>query len=49
MNLAGLSDSITAIDSEREECPRCHSRSRIAHGLCLGCLLESGIVTEGGE
>ncbi len=42
MNLAGLTDSLAAIDSAPNECPVCHATSRIAHGLCLSCLLQSG-------
>ncbi len=46
MNFAGLTDSLAAIDSAPEKCPVCHSSSRIAHGLCLGCLLRSGSFEE---
>ena len=42
MNLAGLTDSIAAIDSAPKQCPVCGASSRIACGLCLGCLLRSG-------
>jgi TolB-like protein/predicted Ser/Thr protein kinase len=47
MNLAGLTDSIAAIDSSPNECPVCHATSRIAHGLCLSCLLQSGAEHDG--
>src|SRR4029077_8591196 len=46
MNLAAVTDSLAAIASAPNECPRGHSSSRIARGLCLGCLLESGTESE---
>ena len=43
MNPAGLTDSIASIVSSPNECPRCHAASRIGPGLCLGCLVQSGM------
>lgn len=31
------------------ECPECHGSSRIAHGLCLGCLLKTGLDDDAGD
>ncbi|MGI8890417.1 MAG: protein kinase domain-containing protein [Chthoniobacterales bacterium] len=42
MNICGFSDALSVVGSEPRECPRCHTSSRIAHGLCLGCLLLAG-------
>ena len=42
MNLFGLTDSLATLVSRPNECARCHTISRIAHGLCLSCLLHSG-------
>ena len=43
MNLCGLTDSLATLHAASDECPRCHLNSRVAHGLCLGCLLQAGI------
>ena len=42
MNLSGLTDSLAMLAAPPDECPRCHTISRIAHGLCLVCLLQTG-------
>jgi tetratricopeptide (TPR) repeat protein/tRNA A-37 threonylcarbamoyl transferase component Bud32/TolB-like protein len=42
MNLCGLTDSLATLGASPNECPHCHTASRIAHGLCLACLLRSG-------
>jgi eukaryotic-like serine/threonine-protein kinase len=42
MNLSGLTDSLTMLAVPPDECPSCHTISRIARGLCLSCLLRSG-------
>ena len=42
MNLSGLTDSLAMLAAPPNECPRCHTISRIAHGLCLACLLQTG-------
>ena len=39
----GLSDSIASVIGDPRPCPHCDSSSRIAGGLCVGCLLESGL------
>ncbi len=45
MNLCGLTDSLAALHSPGD-CPRCHTQSRIGHGLCLSCLLRGGAEDE---
>ncbi len=42
MNFSGLTDSLAMLAAPPDECPRCHTTSRIAHGLCLSCLLQTG-------
>ena len=42
MNLCGLTDSLATLVAQPNECARCHTISRIGHGLCLSCLLRSG-------
>ena len=43
MNLGGLTDSVASVVDDVEKCPDCNSTSRIGHGLCVGCLLQSGL------
>jgi tetratricopeptide (TPR) repeat protein/tRNA A-37 threonylcarbamoyl transferase component Bud32 len=38
----GLTDSMATLAATPNECPRCQTISRIAHGLCLSCLLRAG-------
>jgi tetratricopeptide (TPR) repeat protein/predicted Ser/Thr protein kinase/TolB-like protein len=39
----GLSDSIASVIADPVQCPHCESSSHIAGGLCVGCLLQSGL------
>ena len=39
----GLSDSIASVIADPAQCPHCDSSSHIAGGLCVGCLLQSGL------
>ncbi|HZE13377.1 MAG TPA: serine/threonine-protein kinase, partial [Chthoniobacterales bacterium] len=39
----GLSDSIASVLADPRPCPHCESSSHIAGGLCVGCLLETGL------
>lgn len=39
----GLSDSIASVIADAPACPRCDSSSHVAGGLCVGCLLQSGL------
>jgi serine/threonine protein kinase len=42
----GLIDSLGAVAVSPNECPNCHTASRIGRGLCLGCLLQAGLNEE---
>jgi serine/threonine protein kinase/tetratricopeptide (TPR) repeat protein len=42
----GLSDSIANVIADPPPCPHCDSSSQIAGGLCVGCLLETGLDPE---
>jgi serine/threonine protein kinase/tetratricopeptide (TPR) repeat protein len=43
MNLSGLSDSLASVIADPAQCPHCDSSSRIGGGLCVGCLLQTGL------
>ena len=43
MTLSGFSDSIASVSADAPQCPRCDSSSHVAGGLCVGCLLQSGL------
>src|SRR5947207_15632242 len=45
----GLSDSIASVITNPPSCPHCDSSSHIAGGLCVGCLLESGLDPDDGN
>lgn len=45
MNFCGLTDSPASIVNEFERC-RCGSVTRVGYGLCLSCLLRSGLCPE---
>src|SRR5690349_21709562 len=49
MKFAGLTDSLAAATSPPQKCRVCGSSSRIAYGLCLGCLLHDTVVNEDAE
>ncbi len=44
MKFYGLTDSLAAVTSLPQKCRVCGSSSRIAYGLCLGCLLHDTVV-----
>jgi serine/threonine protein kinase len=44
--LPGFSDSIAAVVQEPPRCPTCGVALRVAHGVCLRCLLEEGLSTD---
>jgi serine/threonine protein kinase/Flp pilus assembly protein TadD len=48
MNPAGLSNSIRLL-KEPIACPQCGSTSRVGRGLCLNCLLQTGLGAETGN
>ena len=39
----GISDSIASVIADPAICPHCGSSSSVAGGLCVGCLLQSGL------
>lgn len=43
MNLPGLTDSVANVVQEPVKCPECGGVSRLANGLCLTCLLQTGL------
>jgi eukaryotic-like serine/threonine-protein kinase len=45
MNFCGLTDSPASIVNESKRC-RCGSVTRVGYGLCLSCLLRSGLCPE---
>jgi hypothetical protein len=46
MDLNNLTDSLSATPHEHDECPHCCGVVRMHNGLCLGCLVQTGL-TEG--
>ena len=46
MNLGGLTDSVAGVLTPVEKCPHCGSASRVGQGLCVSCLLQSGLDTD---
>jgi tetratricopeptide (TPR) repeat protein/tRNA A-37 threonylcarbamoyl transferase component Bud32 len=42
MNICGLTDSLATLHAAPDECPHCHTTSRVGRGLCLSCLLLVG-------
>ena len=43
MNLPGLTDSLANLVQEPVKCAECGGVSRLANGLCLGCLMQAGL------
>jgi len=43
MDLNDLTDSLTPTSHEPDECPHCCSVVRRHDGLCLGCLVQTGL------
>ena len=48
MDLNGLTDSFRTPQHEDDECPHCCGVVRVHNGLCLGCLVQSGLAEEHG-
>jgi Tfp pilus assembly protein PilF/TolB-like protein/tRNA A-37 threonylcarbamoyl transferase component Bud32 len=42
----GLSDSIASVIADPAQCPHCDSSSCIGGGLCVGCLLQTGLAAD---
>ena len=46
MILYGFTDLLPAIPHEPDECPRCDTALRVNNGLCLLCLLQTGLTED---
>jgi len=46
MDFNGLTDAFGTCHHEPDECPHCCGVVRVHNGLCLGCLVQTGL-TEG--
>ena len=46
MDFNGLADSLGTLQHEPDECPHCCCVVRVHNGLCLRCLVQTGL-TEG--
>ena len=50
MDFNGLTDSVGTPQHEPDECPHCCGVVRVHNGLCLGCLVQTGLTDgEGSE
>jgi hypothetical protein len=49
MDLNGLIESFWTPQHEDDECPNCCGIVRVHHGLCLGCLVQTGLAEEHGS
>jgi hypothetical protein len=49
MDLTGLTDSLSTAHHEHDECPHCCGVVRMHNGLCLGCLVQTGLAEEEGS
>jgi hypothetical protein len=50
MDLNNFTDSLAATSHEHDECPHCCGVVRMHNGLCLGCLVQTGLSAgEGSE
>ena len=43
MDLNNLTDSLSVTPHEDDECPHCCGVVRMHNGLCLGCLVQTGL------
>jgi hypothetical protein len=48
MDFTALNDSVSATPHEHDECPHCCGVVRMHNGLCLGCLVQTGLTEEDG-
>jgi len=46
MTLYAFTDLLPAITHEPDECPRCDTALRVNNGLCLLCLLQTGLTED---
>ena len=49
MTLYAFTDLLPAITHEPDECPRCDTALRVNNGLCLLCLLQTGLTEDEGS
>ena len=49
MTLYGFTDLLPASTHEPDDCPRCDTALHVSKGLCLLCLLQSGLSDDGGS
>jgi hypothetical protein len=46
MDFNGITDSIGIHQHEPDECPHCCGVVRVHNGLCLGCLVQTGLAED---
>jgi hypothetical protein len=49
MDFTGFTDSFPATPHEQDECPHCCGVVRMHNGLCLGCLVQTGLAEDDGS
>ena len=49
MDFTGVTDSHSTTPHEHHECPHCCSVVRMHNGLCLGCLVQTGLAEDAGS
>lgn len=49
MDFTALNDAVSANPHEHGECPHCCGVVRMHNGLCLGCLVQTGLTEEDGH
>ena len=49
MDFTGVTDSHSTTPHEHDECPHCCSVVRMRNGLCLGCLVQTGLAEDAGS
>ena len=49
MDFFGLTDSSARHQHEPDECPHCCGVVRMHNGVCLGCLVQTGLAEDNGS
>ena len=49
MDFTGVTDSHSTTPHEDDECPHCCGVVRMHNGLCLGCLVQTGLAEDAGS
>jgi hypothetical protein len=49
MDFTGFTDSLSATQPEHDECPHCCGVVRMHNGLCLRCLVQTGLAEQQGS